>query len=366
LQQQLVLNLDEHDPLSFLVSDGFFALADANKGNLVACPCDDLFYINFAKAEDKSFKLPKFLNDLQEDGMTITSDADWTVAAPFDRLDADKARSNRKLLGNCLREAAQQGCISIETAAKLALSEDAYRSADLTWVYGSFGEKYLPYMTRDKGLLRFYRSLSTSQIGDLEAGSNLTVGALSKDQWQLLQDFIYRSNRMDIVGLVDDEYENMGDYILEREVTELLPEGMPGDATISMKSSENDLLFAGINYENMPFAEEVTLGQIADYIAAKQAGPNVGDGTTVQWISSGHSRGLSFEFDFPPRLKSTGSLREVVQGAERLPLDKLPADLKKRLDAAVVAARAKLDKTPADQPVPVATPPSFLSYFFLQ
>ena len=355
IQAEMIANPDKHDPLSFLVSDGFLAYADASGKNLVACPKDGLFDMNFQKAQDKSFKLPKFLDAIKQGGMTLTDSDAWTVAQPIDVVDADRGRSDRTLLADCLREAYQNGSISIPTAAKLAISEDPIRSADLTWQYGMFGQKYLPYMTRDKSLLRFYSKLNASQLQTLTSGGVITVRNLAKDQYQELQNFVYRSNRMQIVGLVDDdEYGNIGDYILRREVTERMPDGIPIDATISMKAEERDLVFAGLNYGDMTFDSEDTLEDIAERMAAKEAGSTAFDGTSVDWLSGGHSRELNFSFDFGPKFKSTGSLREVVESPERWKMNALPTDLKNRLDMLLVAARRKYQGV---QRVPV-TPPT--------
>ena len=354
----LLTNPEQQDPLSFLVSDGFLALADEVKGNLVACPSDGLFEINFLKSEQQSFKLPVFLDEIKQDGMVLTTYGDWTVASPFDILDADKARSQRELLGPCLREAAKNGTISIESAAKLATSEDAMRSADLTWEYGAFGRQYYPYTTRDKLLLRFYSSLTPAQITFLAGGGQMHAGDLNKEQWDAFHDFVYRSNRMDVVGKVDDEYEDLGNYVLQRELTELLPNGIPGDATISMATGEKDVLYVGTTFGsgNSLFADEAPLDWIAQTIAEDQEPGEHSE--TVQWIGPGHAREINFSFALAANLKTTGSLREVTEKPGRWKLDQLPSDLKTKLDAAVAIARAKLEKAPpAPSDQPSAAPP---------
>jgi hypothetical protein len=356
-QAELLFNPEQHDPLSFLVSDGYLALADQSKSNLVAIPSDNLFNINFEKSENKSFKLRVFLDSVEGQGMSISTDDQWTVASPIDPLDAELARSKRDLLGNCLREAQTHGYISIPTAAELALSEDAERTADLPYTYSLFGQKYSPYGSGGKAILRFYALLSPSQQADLASGNILSGRDLSKDQWDaMLANF---KGSLYVEGIDSDEYGDSGDYVLMKEPTELLPDGVPIGASVSLKDHQSDLFFAGVSFGSggNTYSEESTIDYIASMIASKQVGSEDNFGAGVQWISSGQSHDLDFTFAITDKIRTVASLREIIQGDERWPLDSLPDGVKRLLEPAIAAARAKLDQASVNKPQPVVKPP---------
>jgi hypothetical protein len=352
----LLLDAGEHDPLSFIVSDGFFALATSDNKNLVAYPDDEATDANYIPAEDSNFKLPSFLQVMDTDyHMSISVDDGWIVAAPKDRLEAWRSRTNRELLGKCLMEAYKQGYISITSASALALSERSTEDAMLPDSYSLLGLKYAPFIERDKGLLRFYSSLSPDEMTVLQGGGKLASSQLTREQWELMTQVAYRGGpRVEIIA--DDIKENgeIGGYVLARESTEFMPDGLPTGATVSLKDETTDTLFMATKWMDDIFQTEYPLQEIGQYIAEKQVKPN-SDRGDVLWISPGRSHDLIFEFNLTATHKRVGKLREVEQGNEKWTLDKLPPDLKAKLDAAIAAARTQLDKTaasPGDQPPP--------------
>jgi len=356
-QQEVLLNPAVHDPLSFLVSDGFLAVADSKKTNLVACPADNLFFINFNKVDNQAFKVASFLDEVKEDGMDVTTQDNWTTARCYDPIDEQRARTDRELLGNCLKEACMQGHISINAASQLAMSEDEERDADLAWTYVLFGDKFAPYHVGDKLLLRFFSQLTSSQIASLQSGG-LTAGGLTKPQWEALQRLTFHG-RMRFDGHTPDEFGDMGSYVLMHEPTEMLPNGLPDDAMVTMTATKKDILFAGMKDEvNNVYGGELSLEDIASTLAYHEANKPMEGGFSwdIAWIAPGQSNDLDFHFTFSPTLKSHDSLRETVRGQEKWDLNSLPPDLDAKLKAAIIAAKAKLDQTPAT-PEPT-TPPS--------
>ena len=359
-QQELLLRPVDHDPLSFLVSDGFLALADQTKTNLVACPADNLFFINFDKVDNGGFKLATFLDEVNKDGIDVATDANWTTARCYDLPDEQRGRTNRECLNKCLIEACTQGYISIESAAQLAMSEDAERSADLPWTYALLGERYAPYTVGSKQLLRFYATLTPALLSAMQAGG-LTAGTLSKEQWQALEQLAFQG-RLQLDGKSPDEFGDLGSYILIQEPTELLPDGFPINSVVTLASGQKEVLFAGMKSSdtNQVYGGETTLEDIAQTLAYHQAGKPMDGGFNwdVAWVSRGQSNNLDFKFVYTQHVKSSGSLREIVRGRDRWTVDSLPSDLDAKLKAALIAEKAKLDQTPAPTTTePTAKPP---------
>lgn len=356
LSRNLLLRPTVHDPLSFLVSDGLFAVGGVSHSNLVAYPTDDLFVLNFAKEDNGTFKLPSLLASLDEEFEVSSSDG-WTVVTPRDKLAALNERTDRGNYEKCLQEADRQGYISIGTSAELARSYRVDYVPDMAGLMMIFGERYDPYFKRGLSVLRFYGSLSSGEIDMLKGGGKLEAGAMSKEQWNFLNKIAYddSSGDTEIEGVAYDG--GFGDSFLASEPTEFMPASLPADAYVTMTSKDSDVLFADWKtVDGWEFVTEEPIKAIARMVAGQQVNP-ASSRSSIQWLSPGLARDTTFRFVLTPTHSLKGTLHEVVRKEEQWPLDKLPSDLKQRLDAAVVEARKALDQASAEAPAPSAQPP---------
>ncbi len=358
--RELVLHPVSRDPMSFLVSDAFLGVADQMQTNLIAYPCDDMAFVNFSKADSgNTFKLPSFLEGLDQEGMEITSDKGWTVSSPQDRIEAWRTRTDREAYEKCLQEADSKGYVSIPLAAELAFT---VRSASEPMIPGAIGllsERYNPFFGRDIHALKFYASLSPGQVAYLVGGAKLPSSEMSQQQWALFQQVAYQARgQVSVAGPGTDtgEYGDPGTYVLVREPTEFIPEGLPPDATVSMTSKNSDLIFVNTKYEGgWEWVADLTIDQIAYEIATDQG--KAGTKPSILWLAPGVSHDLTMTFDLTPTRKRVATMREIVRSDARWTLDNLPPDLKNKLDAAVVKAKAQLDTTTDSTPQPEAQPP---------
>lgn len=370
-QRELILDPAGHDPLSFLVSDGFLCLADVNHSNLAACPTESMAN-NYLEPGTSGFKLASFVRTLRHMGLTVTRSDGWVVATPSDPAEEWRRRMNRELLGQCVQEGDRSGCISIETAGKLAASERADRDSVLPNYYHMFGEKYDPYHGRDRHLLRFYDSLTPSQLSQLASGNSIRFGDLSKEQILCAERLFYSKNGQGGQGLewiaeFPHAGGDQGSSLYYREPTEIMPEGLPVDATFTMATENKDVLFAGYRDGEYRVAYESSLNSVAYTVAMKQAGRSERDPrqeeypgfhrmNEVDWVAPGHSRELLFDFRISPRFRVTAKLREAIQGNEKWTLDSLPPELKKRYDAALLEARDQIASAREASPGTAAPP----------
>ena len=357
--RRLVLRPVAHDPMSFLVSDGFLAVADRSHSNLIAYPSDEMVFVNYSLSDVGGFKLPSFLQGLDDEGMEVSIDKDWAVAEPQDRVSAWKTRTDREAYEKCLQEADSRGYISIPTAAELALTVRSASEPKVPGAMGLLGQRYNPFFGRDIHVLRFYASLSSGQVSYLLGGGKLSAGEMSQEQWSLLQQLAYQGGGQLVVtgpDVSDDEYGDLGTYVLVREPTEFMPNGLSPDASVTLTSKNTDLIFADTKSEDgWEWLSDLSIDQIASTIAADESKP--GGKSTILWLGPGASHDLTLTFDLTPKRRRVANMREIVRSDTRWTLDKLPPDLKKKLDAAVVKAKAELDKTPDTTPLPVAQPP---------
>ncbi len=361
--RELLFNPDKHEPLSFVVSDSFLALADDSQTNLVASPTEWTVNMDDPYQEEGPYKLATFLRELAPLGMTVMTEGGWTIAKPADQVEEWKRRTNRPFLGDCLREADSRGCILIDTAAKLALSERAdLQSGVMEFASDWFGQKYRPYNDGTKNLLRFYADLSAPQLEQLKSGGKLSLSQLTPDQQAQIHTMVYRPNLDLEAPNIDGE-----NSALIHEPTEFLPTGLSSDVTVSMTTQDQDVLFTGMRSDDYDFSFPTDINGIGFAIAMYRAQTSQQDaglpnpsgfhglGRTT-WIAPGHSHELFFNFALTSDHGATGSLSEVVCSDQRWTLDTLPQDLKEKLKTAIAAAQTQMEEThQADPQKP--TPP---------
>ena len=360
--KELLLHPDQRDPLSFYVSDAILYLADSRHKNLVAYPSDYMLRNGLSSESPGAMKLPTFLYDLPRSGIDLDEDQGWLILKPIEPKEEWIRRMNRGLLANCLREANERGFISIEAAAALANSEHGNQDSNFPEFYERFGEKYNPYKNRDRHLLRFYASLSQSQVDRLKSGAPLTVSDFSKVQYDRFTDLIYQSRSYSRMQFQTQEmmYAS-GGYELQKEPCEILPEGIPNTTSISMNVSNNDVFLIDRKADTV---DAVMVGTITDIAyAVLQKGPFLADQTGVHnaagigWISAGQSRETMFNFDFGKGRTGSESLKEIFFSPDRFTLDTLPGDLKAKLAEAIKIAKQTMSEMESRQEEPPPQPP---------
>lgn len=360
LARKLLLDPVNHDPLSFLPSDAFFELARVRNSNLIAYLPDEAYSINTLLGQDKTFKLDGFLNYLDLFNTDLVEETGWIEAKSRDAIEAWDTRTDRELFGKCLAEGERQGYISIPTAAELAESERCFETPPLTQACWTFGIRYQPYRAGERLILKLYAKLSPTQIESLRRGQPIGAGMLDKEQWERLADVVLtHANALEGPGT--EVRADLATYIHSREITEVIPDGIPSDLTFTMKADEAPILFQCIKTDSWDYAFQTTVDELAKFVATQQAG-NSADAwhsNPVLWVAPGYARNLTFTFHLTPRHRLRGALREALQGEEHWALDNLPEELRKKLTAAVVNARREIDKSSQEtKPVEAAKPPS--------
>lgn len=347
----LMLDPVRHDPLSFQISDGFFALAEKKEANVVAYVPDEMALTFLSR---RPFTLPLFLQGLSDGRVAVHEEGNWIVAVPDDRLSTWRGRCSREMLGKCLQEGDANGYISVASAARLAISERRTGGSVLPGKFSSFGNRYGTYEDRNLRLLRFYSTLTESQLSALESGQSILSNTLNKEQHAFLEDFVYNDLRFDQVT----NFNGQPGVALWRIATEVLPEGIPSGTTITMADAAGDSLFVGFEVYGYERSYEIDLDWVARKMAEADARPNDPSVGRVKWLADGKAHNLSFKFAMSTDRHGMARLRESKMAEEKWTMAHLPKDLKDRLDLAVAKAKAELAQEPV-KPVdpPVAKPP---------
>jgi hypothetical protein len=346
----LMLDPANHDPLSFQISDGFMALASSQNVNLVAYPPDEMLkWMRSAAAE--RFTLSTFRTML--DSVHQDVKGDWLEISPKQPLEAWKTRCNRELAGDCFQEGQKLGYISIDTAAKLALSQRVPGQVPLLWVMEQFGTEYSPFYQRDTRLLRFYGSLDEGQLKMLAAGG-LNVGGLQRDQYGYLQDWVYQS--VYVNPDVPPQERSSVPPKLWSVTAEVVPEAVPFSAVIQATDSVSDITFVGLHFYNTA-APIDTFENAAFSLAWSKGHPEDETGTRVEWFAPGKAHDLALTISLKGEWKGDGHLREETMSDIRWTIDKLPADTRSKWEAAVADAQRSYDDSyPKAKPPPTAPP----------
>ena len=364
------LHPEDFDPLAFIVSDALLGDASANNANAIIYPDDMMLGLLFFAGQDGSLKASLLPDEIKTMGGGDLLLADgWLTYHPKDIIGAWNDRTNREVLGECLRDANEHGFVSIDLAGKLAESErspgDRSLLAFLEMLYGRY---YSPYYERDKNTLLFYTSLDDAQKALLKDG--LSASDLNKEQFGKLQDIAFDDKGDWFISYdpgtqptSDNVYSDFAVNEASREPTERFAEGIPSSARVKLEVVDSPTYFAGFKTGGgLSFSQNTPLEGLAYNIAEHElykGDPNNWEGQLeVDWIAPGHSHKMNFNFQFDKHMGKNRSLEQASRdGTTQWTLDTLPDDIKKQLKDLVGQRKTEIQSWHHEAP-PTAAPPS--------
>jgi len=361
--RSLCLHPEEFDPIGFIASDLFLDVADADNLDEIVYPDDETILLTVLAAQTGEVKLSTLNSDLAiMSSGTLTKDDHFVTYTPKDRIRAWQERTNREVLGECLREADEKGFVSILNAGRLAMSERTIREKPMTvFVDFSYGRVYSPYYQRDKSGLRLYSSLTDDQRTHLSDG--ITAGMLTSEQYSLLQDLSYDGQRnwtWQWPAGMDPDLDHP-DFVFQEaylEPTEALPDGVPMSTKLQSFSKDAETYFCGIRSAGgSTYSQNMDLYGIASVMVEHQDYPQEFSGGEVLWIAPGHARTIDLRITYRSTLGQGRSLQEAARdGDTKWAMDALPSDIKKKLDEFMAQARVQM-QTWHHEPTPTNKPP---------
>ncbi|MGI8923625.1 MAG: hypothetical protein ACR2HJ_06225 [Fimbriimonadales bacterium] len=245
--KQRLLRPDLYDPWSFADSEALLAVAKSRSMNLVANISDSELLVRLRNQITPS----AYLATLASRGETAINDGDgWIELQPVDLIAARESRLNRRVLAALVKAGYEKGLPSLDDLA--AFVKESPPFPYLAYNYIRFFA--INYVYADQELLRLYAFLSPSQRTFLRTEGSLPVRTLDAAQRRMISAMVYKDVRYkvfregaplfeeaDLLAVLGVFNRHDVDYL--DEPTELLPQGLPPDATITLTISEEDAFY---------------------------------------------------------------------------------------------------------------------------
>lgn len=227
-----------HDPLSFVVADGVFALAESKKESLVAVIPDSVYVRTIVDPfqDTHQFRLHAFRKTLNE-GCLVKEESGWFVARPRHFVQCRTNRTDRQALAKFLQLVLRQEWASLDDIAEFISRIprrilDSSASLIACMAYPLFAKTV---ESGDIAFFRLYGNLPPEGRHALLTGS-LRAGNLSPECRSELTRMFYRSGAHVSMSRESDSVDRPRD--LTDEVTMALPNGVPPDATLVMRLTQ--------------------------------------------------------------------------------------------------------------------------------
>jgi hypothetical protein len=353
-----LLEPEQHDPLSLVVSDLLVGWAQAKNKSLVACVPDELtslvnLYISrqdvtpsIFEAQAPAYRAVKLQ---EEDG--------WIHVRPVRPVRSALLRVSRPALGEFFRVVDAKGQVLLDDEAKFALS---LKSTDNG--YGPLARLFAPALGNaqfagETNVVRLYGLLAQTQRKVLHEGGVLAYASLTPAQRTQVAQILYGRNSGLSLKLGPDMRlpgnrfpNNMWEH------TELMPDGLPPDGLLIVNTN----MQPAIRTFKSP-ADKIGRIETPETIAWNIVGPLLSDpATEVPYESFQVGKQTQITFTFQPLsyMEAVKNLRESIvdSNQRRLTFDQLPAEVRKLIDEQVAVNKKAIEDMKQGQR-PVRKPP---------
>jgi len=343
--RELLLHPETHEPLSTLASDALLFQAEHEGKNLAANP-EDAFNLDLCNsaAMTKGIRQDQllYLIDLFTVATRSAIDRDdhWIVLHSINPDSSDRARMDRRALGEFLRTIDGQGYASINDWARLASACQSKRPPYLVNT-----DMYLLSEPADSGnamdlmdFLRFYNTLDPKTIDYMLQGNSVRIADLTAESADALSTWIYQNADMSSGGAAMEIGKPFMTLLaLHREPIELLPNGIPSDATITFSKDVDKKLFIQTSMYGMSRGYTGTINDVANTIV-RQKHPELqraGANETFTGVCPAEDHVLHVTFKCPSGYQRQLDCKETIKQGSPGPIADLPADLRNQIDKLV-------------------------------
>ncbi len=233
--QKLFQNPEELDPLSFAVTDGCFALADAKATPMVAYLSDSQERATRAAIKDGKLNLTRFEALLKETGLRQQQSDGWLMMKSGYPNNTRRYRLSRPALGRFMRATVAAGAIDLYNYGRFNFE------AGMPIQYSSIGRSYRKTLT----------NYGIGNLPDIESHgyqSFAVLGSFAPGQWQSLlrgTEFRVGQGVAGQRGAATELMKELGaaEVVSSPDIPDLLkgwtefsPRGLPRDAAIRIES----------------------------------------------------------------------------------------------------------------------------------
>lgn len=357
--KQVLLNPEKNEPLSFVATDCVFETARIKDMDIV-CAAPDMMMLGVGPVSTGGVKPSFFLAALSSYSMETEVKDNWITLKPQVPSAARRARTDRVVLGQYLRQAMKEGRVSLDNRASYAFrsgkTEEEYMPMFLLSMIGLLksGMEY----GGDWDTLRLYGSLTPPQRQAAKTGQPIPFRSLQAPQWEILRHVVFDSPypRLQVNYQQEDfaEAQNEDGVIygggLDQEPTEVLPTGFTGAETLTIRETMEPKFFSkpdnnGDNrfyYGESAFDLQGLAFQLFQYERPELfpwlSQPGYSSGK-ISKVRLGTQRQIIFEATFTRRASLNLQLTDKNYEGEAVSVDRLPAATKKQLEEALAKIR---------------------------
>jgi hypothetical protein len=235
---------DQFDMLSFIHSEALIAIAKARGEQLVADVPDSMMSASSFAIPGQKLTANGFMKQLlQMKVVAIMEEGGWMVIKSA-RPSLDRAkRCNRVALGKLIAASNAKGYLALDDIAGYAMNNGPITESEIAQVYALVmipGAAMMSQGQSDWNMLRFYGSLTLGQRQALGRGEAIRFGNLIFNQIEYVRKMAYQANQfgsgISITGGDNGEAQpSFAGEDYRSEPTELLPNGLPRDGSVSVK-----------------------------------------------------------------------------------------------------------------------------------
>jgi hypothetical protein len=352
----------EHDPLSFVHSEGLIQIAENRNEQLVADLPDSVTSILGFLTDKGTLTTDTFLTEIKgDDKAAVVEGNGWMVVSPADGAKSRKERIDRYALRTLIQVADSKGSVGLDDVASYATKNEspmegapASMSYIMLFAPGAVQQGMMGQVNWD--MLRFYGLLDPAQKQSLRQGTRLAFNRLTSGQEAQVTKMVFgakeslvvetRQNRPGqpkedpITQMIRSQMEMFGggnenDY--RTEPTEVMPSGLPQDGFIVVDFSSEPVgqpqtmstdLGRGISLG------PTELGLFKFFKDDPQMAGMSGEMPTMDDIKVGTRSIYNFSFYVAQAVCEKQTLNDdaIAKDAPVYKVGNLPADFQKRID----------------------------------
>jgi hypothetical protein len=265
-----ILNPEKYEPLGGAVSEALISSARAKHKNLIACIPDEAFNLMYTFGGDNGamwpFKPSGVLSTIAKMSAQVVEGANCIEI----RGNGIDPRTDRVALGRLIRKEDEDGCLRLLPLVQFAGLLRGNEWNSVAWqAVDPIAPNSLEMAQIPEWLpLRLLGHLNRDQINSLVAGQTLRIDSLPEYVQEGIHHAVfYRSGEH--LNIPYFPRPNVGRHgMLDREPTEMLPDGFSRDATVSMTATTS-LTIAPVTAEH--WTTPMSLSDFAYHSLAQQS-----------------------------------------------------------------------------------------------
>jgi hypothetical protein len=372
-----LLRPEEYDPQTLIVGEALSKAAEQTGKNLIASLPDSAIIPLARRFATEKVTAPTLLGSMGfAAGLRVTPSDAWIQVAPRYPVTARYERIDRPALGRLARILQDRGFARLNDLAALAVAQakpvsPADFDGNALRLINAGAAQSAVATLGDVNTLRLYASLTPAQQSILANGGSIPFAQLTGPQRSAIANDVFMSSDGPMIG--EGPSGRVGPAVavarfgifgnVKSERTQILPEGVPANAAISLKTERQPVAF-GTNSKTGA-SGIVTSNGLASARLAEERPDLRFLGSPIQYdrFQPAEQSQYTFRYDLAPNVSVTRGLSDawIDVKANRVAFDGLPREFRDRTLAQLESLRkgmANVVVSPAAPARPANIPPA--------